>query len=290
MINLAFVKSQFKIVKIPLIIFFILLFVCTIPPILLSQSPYFAPLQIINTKIINGKDVVDIQNVITGAWLFKLFFVIPSIILFFVFGLILVQQILLKEINKGYFSSWLVTPMSRKTILNSKLFVILLLILSLNISILLIQLILFKIVFKDFNNQFALHLFLYFLSLIFVSFLSTSMTWIISCYFCNKQSISISVVSGILTMFIVFYFLVEYSQIPSLDNLKYLTITSFLKPIIFSAAKDSLTLNSSQTFVFGKIKNFNLINFLWQMPTILTIGGGLFILGNWFFYKKDLHL
>lgn len=279
MINFAFIKSQFKIVKTPTIIFFILLLIWTIPA--LTQE-YFAPF-----RIINGGSYYN--NNVAGSGLLTFFFFIPSMILLPIFSLILVNKLLLKEINKGYFGSWLTISMSRKTILNSKLFVILSSILVLNISILLIQLILFSSIFKDFNSQMVLYLFGYFLSLIFFSILFTSITWFISCYFCDKQSLSISLISGILTIFFVFYIISNYiSLIPSLENLKffkYFTITSFLKPIIFSAPD-----SNNQGVNLGNIQNFDYINFSWQVPVVLILSGGLFILGNWFFCKKDLHL
>lgn len=54
-----------------------------------------------------------------------LFFGIPGLILIFSFSLILNHILVTKEIDKGYLDSWLTMPMSRKTILNSKLFVLL---------------------------------------------------------------------------------------------------------------------------------------------------------------------
>lgn len=281
MINFYFIKSQFKIVKNPIIIFFILLLILTIPA--LTQE-YFSPYRIVDK---NDRYYYSTGGP-GGSLFFTFFFFISSMILFPTFTIILINKVLLKEINKGYFCSWLATSMSRKAILNSKFFVILSSILFLNISILLIQLILFSSIFKDFNSKMALYLFLYFLSLIFFSILFTSITWFISCYFCDKQSLSISLISGILTVFFVFYVISNFiSFIPNLENLKYLkylTITTFLKPIIFGDPASNQGLN------LGNIENFDYINFAWQMPVMLILFSGLFILGNWFFCKKDLHL
>lgn len=216
MINFSFIKSQFKIVKTETIIFFILLLFWTIMPLIFGQK-YFSPY-----AIIDKNDQHYFSNSGVGAsQLFTFFFFIPSMMLLPIFSLILVNKLLLKEINKGYFSSWLTTSMSRWTILNSKFFVILSSILFLNISIVLIQLILFGTIFQDFNGKMALYLFLYFFSLIFFSILFTSISWIISCYFCDKQSLSISLISTILTIFFIFYIIGNYvSETQGLENLK----------------------------------------------------------------------
>ncbi|WP_342276420.1 ABC transporter permease subunit [Spiroplasma endosymbiont of Nebria brevicollis] len=278
---ISFIKSQFKIVKIEIIIFFILLLIWTVPTLI---QEYFSPYEIIDKY--NG--YYSSTGGPGGSLLFKFFFFIPSMILLPIFGVILVNKLLLKEISKGYFSSWLTTSMSRQKILNSKFFVILSSILFLNISILLMQLILFSSIFKDFNSQMALYLFLYFLSLIFFSILFTSITWFISCYFCDKQSLSIALISGVLTVFFVFYIIGHYaSEIKGLENLKYFdyfTIMSFLKPIIFNNPTHNQGVN------LGNIQNFDFVNFAWQIPVVLILIGGLFILGNWFFSKKDLFL
>ncbi|WP_252320924.1 hypothetical protein [Spiroplasma endosymbiont of Lariophagus distinguendus] len=217
---------------------------------------------------------------------YTILFFIPSFILLFIFGFILVNKLLLKEINKGYFSTWLTTPMSRQTTLNSKFFVILSSILILNISVLLTQLILFSSIYENFNSQMTLEISLYFLSLIFVSFLFSSITWIISCYFCNNQSLSISLISGILVIFVLFYILSDFisSISQNLENLKYfkyLTIVSFLKKLSFS---------SSRSLLSNQIQNFNSISLVWQIPVELILTSGLFIFGNWLFCRKDLHL
>lgn len=285
MINFSFVKSQFKIVKIETIVFFILLLFWTIMPLIMHQE-YFSPY---NINIIDKNNSYFFENSQQGAsGLLKFLFFVPSMILLPIFGLILVNKLLLKEINKGYFGSWLTTSMSRRTILNSKFFVILSSILFLNISILLMQLILFGSIFKDFNGQMCLYLFLYFLSLIFFSILFTSISWMISCYFCDKQALSISLISGILSIFLIFYIFGEWvSETQGLENLKFFkdfTIMSFLKPIIFGSPSNNQGLN------LGNVQNFDYINFAWQFSVMLISIVGLLILGDFIFYKKDLHL
>ncbi len=141
-----------------------------------------------------------------------------------------------KEIDKGYLASWLTMPMSRKTILNSKLFVLLSSILILYGSVFVFQLIIFPIIFQDFKLQEFGYLVLYNLGLILLALLWASINLTFISYF-NKSVISLSVATCISTVFILFQTMTLFSSIPGLEYLKYfkyMTIASlFNSPFKF---------------------------------------------------------
>ncbi len=170
MINFKFVKSQFKNIIITMIIFFffffVLFFVLLIPSLFCDT---FAPAKYIyhSTKYGYGSKIRLSASQILSWTLYG----IPAFILIFTFGIILIRILLVKEIDHGYMASWLTTPMSRNTILNSKLFVILSSILILNITILLLQLIFFSAIQKDFNKEVLGNVVLTSFSFLFLSLL-----------------------------------------------------------------------------------------------------------------------
>lgn len=172
MINFKFVKTQFKNIIIPMIIIIFFFFFVLLITSLFCDT--FAPAKYIyHSKYGYGSQIRLSASQILSCTLYG----IPAFILIFTFGIILIRILLVKEIDRGYMASWLTTPMSRNTILNSKLFVILSSILILNITILLLQLIFFSAIQKDFNKEVLGNVVLTSFSFLFLSLLWTSINF-----------------------------------------------------------------------------------------------------------------
>ncbi|PQP78530.1 hypothetical protein C6B38_05425 [Spiroplasma sp. ChiS] len=188
MINLKFVKLQFKNIKIILIIWSILFFLLTILAITLK---YFSPAT--NIDVLSAASFVSFIICSYGCCL----------IMIFPYSIITTHILLTKEIKEGYFACWLVLPMSRKTVLNSKIFTFFSSIIILNVGSLFLQLILFSLVYKDFNQQNQINLVLTSFSFLFLWILWSFIVWVISCYF-DKSRLSISILSLISILFLLF--------------------------------------------------------------------------------------
>lgn len=290
MINFKFVKSQFKNIIIPMIVFFVLFFVLLIPSLFCST---FAPAKYIyHFEHGSGLRVLLSASQILPLTLYG----IPAFILIFSFGIILIHILLVKEIDRGYMASWLTMPMSRNIILNSKLFVILSSILILNITILLLQLIFFAAIQQDFNKQVLGNVILTSFSFLFLSLLWTSINFVIMVYL-NKSSVAITVAAGISTFFVICNILFNLSlvieQLKFFKFIKYLTITSFFN-VSFEFDVNNLTKEISNDtpdgYIYAKWKQINALKFAWQLPIMLIGASGLFALGNWIFIKKSLSL
>ncbi|WP_342218649.1 ABC transporter permease subunit [Spiroplasma endosymbiont of Amphimallon solstitiale] len=287
MINFRFVKTQFKNVKIPLILFFIILCILIAP--ILTQD-YLAP----TITFIGEEHGVSCLGGLGAMTYFNfVFFGIPGLILIFSFSLILNHILVSKEIDKGYLASWLTMPMSRKTILNSKLFVLLSSILILYGSAFVFQLIIFPIRFQDFKLQEFGYLVLYNLGLILLALLWASINWTFISYF-NKSVISLSVATGISTVFILFQIMTLFSSIPEVEYLKYfkyMTIASLLNsPFKFGDIPNITPAPGVTEVAKAPIFSIRALDFAWQYPIILIVPLGLFPLGNYFLIKKDLSL
>ncbi|AXF95244.1 hypothetical protein [Spiroplasma phoeniceum] len=278
MINLKFIKLQFKNIKIILIIWFILFLLLTI---LSTTVKYFSPATNINQ--LSGGQVIN--NIMYGYFC--------GLIMFFPYSIIVTQILLTKEIKEGYFASWLVLPMSRKTILNSKIFTLISSIIILNVGFLFLQLILFSLVYKDFNQQNQINLVLTSFSFLFLWILWSFIVWVISCYFDNS-AISISLLSFISILFLLFGILSfvgeklsgSNTNLEKLKYLKFLTIISF-----FNSALNFTDLpNNNLNIIIANPLQPKSLDFCWQLPTMLVLSIGLFNLGNWIFIKKSLSL
>lgn len=226
------------------------------------------------------------------AYLNVSFFGIPGLILIVTFSLILNHILISKEIDKGYLASWLTMPMSRKTILNSKLFVLISSILILYFSAFIIQLIIFSIKFQDFKIQEFGYLVLYNFGLILLALLWSSINWAFIDGF-NKSVIA-SVAAGVSVVFIVCKTVVLFSVIPGSENLKYFkyfTIASlFNSPFVFGNVP-SVNPDPDVTIVGkGTLFPIKALDFAWQYPVMLLASFALFPLGNYFLIKKDLSL
>ncbi|AXF95242.1 hypothetical protein [Spiroplasma phoeniceum] len=278
MINLKFIKLQFKNIKIILIIWFILFLLLTILSITVK---YFSPATNINQ--LSGGQIIN--NIMYGYFC--------GLIMFFPYSIIVTQILLTKEIKEGYFASWLVLPMSRKTILNSKIFTLISSIIILNVGFLFLQLILFSLVYKDFNQQNQINLVLTSFSFLFLWILWSFIVWVISCYFDNS-AISISLLSFISILFLLFGILSfvgeelsgSNTNLEKLKYLKFLTIISF-----FNSALNFTDLpNNNLNIIIANPLQPKSLDFCWQLPTMLVLSIGLFNLGNWIFIKKSLSL
>lgn len=284
MINFRFVKAQFKSIIIPLIIFLLILFIILIPA--LTQN-YLAPTMTYVSRMGTGR---------IGAmpYLTYTFFGPVGIILLFSFSLILSHILVSKEIDRGYFASWLTTPMTRRTILNSKLFILISAILILYFSALIIQLLIFPFRFQDFNIDALGRIILYNFGLILLALFWASINWFFITGL-NKATLSISVASGVSVFFIVLYTMVFLSVIPGFDYLKYAkygTITSFFNsPFVFGKIPER---GPGDPVVDGVVKAplfaLNALDFVWQLPVMFVFSLSLFPFGNYFVIKKDLHL
>ncbi|MGL5268481.1 MAG: ABC transporter permease subunit [Spiroplasma sp.] len=285
MINFRFVKSQFKNVRPLIIIFFFIVLILLIPA--LSQD-YFAP----SATIHKTSSSTSISSYLgAGTILINVFFGVPGFVVLLAFSIILIHILITKEVDRGYFASWLTTPMSRKTILNSKFFVLVSSILIVYGAILLLQIILFPVTYKDFNSLVLGNILLYNFAFILLALFWTSINWFIMCLF-NKGAIAISVASTVSIFFIVCTILAMLSSIPSLKSLKYfkyLTIISlFNSPFTFGSIPH-ITDDFNGT-ISAEIFGAKVLDFAWQLPVMFVLPFGFFILGNCFFIKKDLQL
>lgn len=288
MINFRFVKSQFKNVRLVLIIFFIILFILLVPA--LTQN-YLAENM---TWIISP----------TGGWsgysgigampyLSSTFFGVPGFILIFSFSLILNHILVSKEIDKGYLASWLTTPMSRKTIFNSKLFVLIASILMLYFSMFIIQLIIFPLMFQDFSWQAFAYLLLYNCGLILLAILWAAINWFFIASI-NKSVVSLAVAAGVSVVFVLFQTMSLFAMVPGLEffkYFKYMTITSLLNsPFKFGPVPNHSSPVVGTEVAIAPLLQIKALDFAWQYPVMLLLPYGLFYLGNNFLIKKDLSL
>lgn len=287
MINFRFVKSQFKNVRIPLIIFFIILCIIIVP--ILTQN-YLAP-TMTSTGLDHGSS--GSGGIGAMAYLNVSFFGIPGLILIVTFSLILNHILISKEIDKGYLASWLTMPMSRKSILNSKLFVLIFSILILYLAAFIIQLIIFPIRFQDFKLQEFGYLVLYNVGLILLALLWASINWTFIGGF-NKSILALSVAAGVSVVFIVCKTVVLFSVIPGSENLKYFkyfTIASLFNSSFVFGDVPSVNPAPGDTIVSkAPLLPIKALAFAWQYPVMLIVPFLLFPLGNYFLIKKDLFL
>lgn len=287
MINFRFVKSQFKNVRIPLIIFFVILSLIIIP--ILTQN-FLAP-TMTWTGVDNGSS--GSGGIGAMAYLNVSFFGIPGLILIVTFSLILNHILISKEIDKGYLVSWLIMPMSRKSILNSKLFVLISSILILYLSAFIIQLIIFPIRFQNFKLQEFGYLVLYNVGLILLALLWVSINWTFIAGF-SKSMIALSVAAGVSVVFIVCKTVILFAVIPGSENLKYFkyfTIASlFNSPFVFGDVPPANPVPGETIVSKVQLLPVKALAFAWQYPVMLIIPFLLFPLGNYFLIKKDLSL
>ena len=289
MINFRFVKSQFKNVRLVLIIFFIIFFILLVPA--LTQK-YLAESM---TRIMTPDGGISgYGGVGAMPYLNNTFFGIPGFILIFSFSLILNHILVSKEIDKGYLASWLTTPMSRKTIFNSKLFVLLASILMLYLSMFIIQLIIFPLIFQDFSFQAFAYLLLYNCGLILLAILWAAINWFFIASI-NKTVISLSVAAGVSVVFVLFQTMSSFAMIPGLEffkYFKYMTITSlFNSPFKFGPVPSlHYPPTSVPEVAIAPLLQIKALDFAWQYPVMLLLPYGLFYLGNNFLIKKDLSL
>ncbi|WP_368486554.1 ABC transporter permease [Spiroplasma sp. DGKH1] len=292
MINFKFVKAQFKSVIIPIIILFILFVVLLIPALILNS---FAPGITIDKS---GSGGPESSGELGGAILLpSTLYGIPGFILMFAFGIVLIHILLVKETDRGYLASWLTTPMTRRTILNSKLFVILSSIMMVNIVMLILQLIFFAALYRDFHHQAQVDIVLASFSFLFLSFLWTAINWVIMGFF-NKPGAALSVAIGVSTWFIICAILSQMSGIDAqfkfLKYFKYFTITSFFNlPFNFGDLPDVHDPSIPAGFhgtIYAEVKPIHALDFAWQMPVMIIVGAGGYYGGNLIVIHKDLAL
>lgn len=287
MVNFKFVKSQLKNIIVLLIVFFVILFILFVPA--LTQN-------YLTTTIIFTKDgSSESSSQVLGAIpiLSNVYFGPPGFIFMFIISLVLSHFLVSKEVDKGYFASWLTTPMSRKTILNSKLLILLTSIFSIYFLILIVQLISFPLRFQDFEVKDIGNIILANFVFIVLALLWASINWICITGF-NKTSIALALSISISVLFIVFQALTLFASIPSLEYLKYFkyfTITSlFNSPFELSSIKSPLVTGDGTFISHAEILPIKALDFVWQIPLMLGATAGLFYLGNYLFIKKDLSL
>lgn len=290
MINFRFVKTQFKNIIIPLVIFAVILLVLIVP--ILTQD-YLAPGTLYRD---HGNGGASGSGIIGAMFLHPyIYFGIPGVIVLFAFSLILSHILISKEIDQRYFASWLTTPMSRRVILNSKLFVLIVSILILYLSFFVLQIIIFPLRFKDFSISMLGRIALYNFGLILLALFWASINWFFISFF-NKGSISLSVASAVSIFFILCTGLSLFSANPQLEYLKffrYFSIASLLNsPFQFGEVPEVPVFPPGKTTVVVSAKLFALkpLDYAWQFPLMFILPIGLFYWGNYYVIKKDLHL
>lgn len=287
MINFKFVKGQFKNIRIPLLIFFIILIIIMIPALIQN---YLAPTST-TTREEAGSSATE--GIGAMPYLNVSYFGIPGLILICAFSLILNYILVSKEVDKGYLASWLTLPVSRKKILNSKLFVLLSAILILYFSVFIVQLIIFPIKFKDFKLQQFEYLVLFNFGLILLAIMWAAINWFFICSL-NKTVVALSLTAGIAVIFILCQSMTLFSSIPSMAYFKYFryfTIASLLNSPFQYGEPPNLNPPVGTTVVsVAPLFSIKASNFIWQYILMFFVPFDLFYSGNYYFVKKDLHL
>ncbi|AGM26287.1 hypothetical protein SSYRP_v1c06970 [Spiroplasma syrphidicola EA-1] len=293
MINFKYAKSQFKSIKIPIILFSIFLFASLIPAF---TYKYMAPYLSVS-DIPNGNR----QSQGAANMMDYTYFGLVGCALYFVFSIIMIYRLLNREVDKGYFAVWLATPMSRRTILNSKLFTILITIFSIQIALLIVQFTLLPILTKDFSAEIAGNLLLFNISYMLLILLWVSINWLIITYF-DKATVGISVATAVTIVFIGFYMIFIFAREANFDKLKYFrfgSIRSLLNSPLHYAPLSSLYgepgispfppgfVGVVTTEYLGGAKASE---FAWQMPLMLGTAIGFYALGDWFICKRNFFL
>lgn len=286
MINFKFVKSQFRIVWIPIVIFGILALILLIPAFIQNRIPFNNFWKEIN----RGHQAQTNQG--AGPMLNYLYFGLPGFAIMFSLSIILSHILISKEIDQGYLASWLTIPMSRRTIISSKLFILLISMLSISFIMILVQLCIFPFTLKDFDNNILGRLFLINFDFIFVIIFFASINWVIS-NIINKSSYSISIISGMAALQLFGQLL----DMPKLTIAKYFTITGFFNSgFQFSNSTIEICLPQLNQTCPGDYLELNellpikTLDYAWQMPLMTVLIISFFVLGSELMVKKDLYL
>ncbi|AGM25251.1 ABC transporter permease subunit [Spiroplasma chrysopicola] len=289
MINFKFVKSQLKSIKTPLIIFSILLFTFLIPAFFYS---YLAPYSMIEKT--GGSSSTGSKG--GAAQVLEYFyFGVPGSVLYIALSIILIHRLFSREVEKGYFGSWLTTPMSRRTILNSKLFTILSSIFVIQIAFIIIQFLFLGILTKDLMSDHIGSLLLFNFAFMILILFWISINWVIIIYF-NKSTTGISIAVAILGFFSICSGIALLSVLPGFEQLKYLkyfSIQSLLNsPFHFDKPPRDVELPPEFIgVVTGKILSGpKAIDYAWQIPVMLVTTIGFYVLGEWIICRKDFFL
>lgn len=282
MINFKFVRTQFKNILVPIIVFVAVLIILIIPAL---TQPYFAPSV---TREMIGSIPSTRYHLGAAMILANVYFGIPGFITIIVFSILLINILLTKEIDRGYFASWLTAGMSRKTVLNSKFFVLVSSFLIVYFAAFLFQIIFFSFLLKDFSGEVFLRILLYNFALLLLALLWTAINWVIICFF-DKPAAAIGIAAAVSAFFVICTSLPQFAAIWNVDFLKYfkyLTITSLLNaPFSFipPALPDSGT-------AVGEMLPIRTLDFAWQLPVMFALPFGLYPLGKMLIVRKDLQL
>ncbi|AKU80085.1 hypothetical protein [Spiroplasma turonicum] len=277
-----FINSFLFLNKSFIIFFSIILFLFTFPTLLLtlithisySKFPYIAPT---TTTVGNTSDtpfsVYDVLNYITYST--------PSIILFIIANMVVINKNIIKDINEGYISFWLTIKSTRKDLFLSKIISIYLYNLFIFMPSFLI-LLLFSAISADAKNYFASFLYqsLQFMILIF---LISSIMLVTSIYVTDKVFLY-NIIFGIVSIYIVSVWVLYIidifmdHQIKVLNYAKYFLPQYFIFYILeFDIYQDKLFSDSiinNERVVVKQSSNYN--THWWNsiiFPTILLIIG-----------------
>lgn len=279
MINFKFIKIHKKTLIILISIFFFLSLTLLVPLFLPENFGF------------SGEHTDGPGDSSSATTLFSFFFYgISGFVLMFAFNIFLVYFIFIREIYNNSIGCWLTTQMSRKTILNSKIFTIIFSNFILIFSLLILELIFFKIRYSDFNS-----LEIYNIILINFSFFCLIILWAAIVWFVlliiNNATVSLSLISTLLILFCLFASLsatwdfvnnsahqhganADGTPLSFLRYFKYFTITSFF----------------NLPFTFFKVVKPSALDYAWQIPFMILGSFSFFSLGNYIFIRKNLYL
>lgn len=275
MLNFNFIKSQFKIVWITVLSFLVVF------TLLIALANVFP---VLGEKREIGEGFSSYSQ---GASLLlnMINFGFGSFVIFLAFGIAMSTILINKDINRGYIVSWITASVPRKSIFNSKLFIIIISTLIINFWIVTIEMASFSIRMEDFKPAVG-HLLLGNLSLLCFSLMIVSGTWIIFSIF-RKNSVALGILLGFGVWCGFSVMLNNLSVFSGLENLKYFkyfTVQSlFNSPLKFA----DFSSDSPKGVEYAKILPIKVLDYVWQLPLMIGVSIGLFTCSQFILKNKD---
>lgn len=275
MLNFRFIKSQFKTVWVTILGFSI---VFTLFIALANIFPVLGEKQEIGESF---------RSYSAGAsvLLNMINFGFGSFAIFLSFGIAMSTILINKDINRGYIVSWITTSIPRKSIFNSKLFVIVSSTIIINLWIMIVEMASFSIRMEDFQQAVG-HLLLGNLALLCFSLMIVSGTWIMFSIF-RKNAIALGILFAVGVWFGLSFMMSNLSIFPGLENLKYFkyfTIQSLLNSPLKFAKFSSDPVAGVE---YAKILPLKALDYAWQLPLMFISAIGLFTYSQFLLKNKD---
>ncbi|WP_342275881.1 hypothetical protein [Spiroplasma endosymbiont of Nebria brevicollis] len=227
-----------------------------------------------------------------GDSVFSALVVACTMALSFILSILLIYKLFIKEIDRSYIGSWLVMPMSKVNVYTTKLFVVIAYIFIFHIICLTFQEILFGSLMQDFTSKTFLYLFTINIKMCLVALLFAAFALFLVSII-DKQAISLTIVSVLLSLFTIFY--IMYVVTPIKENpfyiLKYFTLLILVQnPMSFDETNPIKIFISPTEWNEYYSLIINWVNLSWQMLTPVLLAIPLFTFSMVFFKNKNLSI